>query len=236
MNGSKNKGLGLRRMMWLLAPSIIMLSGFFHPHVATQAAERTDFIDAEIRNKVIRSADYTELPGSERTFQMPDYLTGNDWKKFFQYLSYTILILTLLLLIYFLAIDRYLMRTREKTKKPAPAFINVENFEEHIESANLEDLLQQALEEKRFHIAVRIRFLMLITFLSEKNLLSFRIDKTNRNYLNELKNTSHYNNFRKIVRIYERIWFGDVWVEQLDYMLISNAFDGFLSVFEDYEK
>jgi hypothetical protein len=109
-------------------------------------------------------------------------------------------------------------------------------IEINIEQAHLERLLQSAIDEKQYYLAVRIQFILLIRFLNDINLVHYKIDKTNRDYLNEMIKSEYFYDFRKLSGIYEKVWFGSLSVSENDYMAINTMFNGFSQRLKNHEK
>ena len=63
--------------------------------------------------------------------------------------------------------------------------------------------------------------------MSEKNIIQYKQDKTNIDYLMQLHTTKHYTNFFRITRNYEYSWYGKFEVSEEAYRIIRNDFDHF---------
>lgn len=81
--------------------------------------------------------------------------------------------------------------------------------EEKLLELNLEDLLKKAVQEGDFKMAFRLHYLLLIKILKERKYIRWQKEKTNYEYLRELRDTFAYTPFRKITAMYEMIWYGD---------------------------
>ncbi len=68
--------------------------------------------------------------------------------------------------------------------------------------------------------------------LSLKNLIKWQRDKTNSEYLREMRKQSHFKDFRHVTRIFERVWYGDTKIEQDTFQQISPEFDEYLKTVE----
>ena len=78
-----------------------------------------------------------------------------------------------------------------------------------------------------FRLAIRLMFLRSLKNMSEKNIIRYKQDKTNFDYLVELHPTTYYNNFFKVTRSYEYSWYGQFPVSEDAYRIIRNDFDQF---------
>ena len=70
-------------------------------------------------------------------------------------------------------------------------------------------------------------FLHLLKNLSERNIINYKQDKTNFDYLSEVHSTSWYQPFFKVTRNYEYSWYGKFEINENAYRLIQKDFDQF---------
>ncbi|MBX7051349.1 MAG: DUF4129 domain-containing protein [Flavobacteriales bacterium] len=105
--------------------------------------------------------------------------------------------------------------------------IDLENPEELPEEDTLDRLLRIAIEKGDHKTAVRILYLKLIRQLSESKFIQWQKDKTNRDYLNEMRTKSTYRSFRDLTLIYEVIWYGDQEIGGHDYQKVSDMFSNY---------
>jgi hypothetical protein len=100
--------------------------------------------------------------------------------------------------------------------KPATVF-NIDELEENLQDTDLYLLLEKALTGRSFRLAIRIYYLIIIKELSLKQLIVWKKNKTNNEYIRELNNTPFYDEFRLITIAFERIWYGDSEIQEKDY-------------------
>jgi len=103
---------------------------------------------------------------------------------------------------------------------------NIEDIEDiaAVPESELDRLLREALERKDFKEAIRISYLFIIRSLSEQELIHWKKDKTNREYLTELNKSIYYNVFREVTAVFDRVWYGDIELGEIDYLRISPHF------------
>jgi hypothetical protein len=87
-----------------------------------------------------------------------------------------------------------------------------------------QDLLNKAIKDKNYRLATRILYLQTLKLLSENGIIKFKPDSTNIHYLMQLNNTSYYNDFFKVTRHYEYVWYGKFDVTPEMYEKISQDF------------
>lgn len=93
--------------------------------------------------------------------------------------------------------------------QPAAANADIRVADEDIHETDLEGLLQNAVSKGQYREAIRYKFLLLLKYLSEKNMIHWSPDKTNRDYQRELANTGMSTDFSRAVAVYEYIWYGN---------------------------
>lgn len=96
---------------------------------------------------------------------------------------------------------------------------------DNIEKANLDGDLQYALKSGEYKEAIRLRYLMLLRLLNKHKLVVWKKDKTNGNYLREMYGKKEFDLFRKLTLQFERIWYGEIAVTELEYTGIIPVFD-----------
>lgn len=88
--------------------------------------------------------------------------------------------------------------------------VSIEEIEDKIKELNLFDLLNHSIENEEYKKAIRIQYLILLKELDLKKHIKIKKNKTNKVYINELKNTQ----FRALLISqtidFERVWYGDV--------------------------
>ena len=102
--------------------------------------------------------------------------------------------------------------------------ISLERIEEQLEQTNVDHFIQDAEANGAYHKAVRLHFLALLKTLSETGQLQWKKDRTNRVYLNQMKDSELFVDFRDLTMDYERIWYGDHHPEQALYQHLRKRF------------
>lgn len=100
--------------------------------------------------------------------------------------------------------------------------------EEEITSAtNFDALITQALQKSDFRQAVRYQYLRSLYKLADRNLLVLAPDKTNYQYVRELKERSLQQDFSSLTLNYEYVWYGEFNVDVDLYHKIESGFKKF---------
>lgn len=112
-------------------------------------------------------------------------------------------------------------------KKQDISIESLEEIEEKIHEIDLEQLLNEAIESKNFHIALRINFLIIIKLLSEKGAINWAKEKTNWEYYSSIKDIMLKDEFKNIIIIFEPIWYGERNLTEKGFYALQPSFDSF---------
>jgi len=185
-----------------------------------------------------REFDYTEIESSESIWERFTRWLGEVWRQFWSWLlgdyqgnsflnafveilPYIILTGIVIFLIWlFIKLNP---GSRLLKSKEAPEVFFTED-EEIIKSKNIHDLIQKALSNKDYRLAVRYYYLLILKKLSESELIEYEFDKTNSDYINEITTPGINENFRKVTTLYDYIWYGSFAVTETDYSKAQSAF------------
>jgi hypothetical protein len=92
---------------------------------------------------------------------------------------------------------------------------------------NYQKEIDKAAANGNYRLAVRLMFLRLLKQMTERNIIQYKQDKTNFDYLMQLQPTSYYNNFFRVTRNYEYSWYGKFPISEEAYKAIRNDFAQF---------
>ena len=106
--------------------------------------------------------------------------------------------------------------------------IEHELLDKDLNKLNLEKLLNDSVNNKEFRKAVRYLFLKTLKILIATDLINKRIDKTNNEFVLELKKTKLIKEFRELVSFYEHGWYGNFDITDKQFSLIYEKYDVFL--------
>ena len=98
---------------------------------------------------------------------------------------------------------------------------------EDIFAINYQKEIDKAEANANYRLAIRLLFLRLLKNMAEKNIIQYKQDRTNLDYLFQLHQTGYYNNFFRITRNYEYSWYGQFDVSEDAYRMIRNDFNQF---------
>ena len=107
--------------------------------------------------------------------------------------------------------------------------ISLQNIEDDLNQAELFPLIQQAIAQKQFALALRLYYLATIKELNAIGAIQWKKDKTNREYTREMKNHRLFMPFRDITTVFERVWYGDAPIDESAFNHLQPAFQDLLN-------
>lgn len=114
---------------------------------------------------------------------------------------------------------------RNRTYKTAP---DTQKQEEDIsDPAGYDTLIAQAVKNKDYRLAIRYSYLQILKKLSASDLLQFSADKTNYQYVSELRGKPYQNDFAAITLNYEYVWYGKFDISEDVYHRLSAEYKSF---------
>ncbi|MGS0748504.1 DUF4129 domain-containing protein [Halpernia sp. GG3] len=134
-------------------------------------------------------------------------------------------IVTLAFLLYYLV--KYLNSKNgsfffgRKNKNLAPISSEIH---ENIHEINLPELIMKYELIKDFRSAIRYRFLYVLKTLSDKNKITWMPEKTNQDYISELKEETSKKQFLDLTYIFDYVWYGEFSLSQSDYDYYKEKF------------
>ncbi|WP_299211404.1 DUF4129 domain-containing protein [uncultured Aquimarina sp.] len=108
-------------------------------------------------------------------------------------------------------------------KQEAPQIILTED-EDIIQNQDIQQLIELALKENNYRLAIRYYYLSVLKELSDTELIDWESQKTNTDYLKELKDDSLKSKFRNITRLYDFIWYGSFEVDEKSFHQAQQKF------------
>lgn len=103
------------------------------------------------------------------------------------------------------------------------------NEEEEVSPDQYESLIKKAAAEGNYRLAVRYLYLQSLHQLSEKGYVTIGTEKTNYQYLNEIRKRSSFvgSSFSPLTLKYEYIWYGEYEITNTAYFLLEKDFKEF---------
>ena len=109
---------------------------------------------------------------------------------------------------------------RKKTNNGIP----YETLGENIHAIDFADSIAEAIAQKNYRLAVRLYYLKALKELTDREMIDWRINKTNRSYVYELNSPTLRPDFERITLQFEYAWYGDFPVDETQFLNIKNQF------------
>ena len=120
--------------------------------------------------------------------------------------------------------DLISLRKNKKFKKPQ--VINLED-EQIIKEADLDQLINDAIGQNDYRLAIRYFYLKSLKLLIDNNLIKWHADKTNHDYVNEIYNPMLRKVFNDLTGIYDYVWYGKYQPDKTGFDKIKQKFKEF---------
>lgn len=95
---------------------------------------------------------------------------------------------------------------------------------ENIHDIPYDTAIQQAIREKNYRLAVRLMYLQSLKLLSDRQLIEWNENKTNWQYVYELKDGNLRHAFRDITSVFEYVHYGQMQVPEEKFTVIQQVF------------
>ncbi len=157
-----------------------------------------------------KGLDYSkDLP--EKAPPPPSAPSGVDWTQQTEALGILLQILAIAAAMVLLGygIFKILHAPQNRQITRTGEVITLENLEQHLDETDLIPFLQAALDAQNYALAIRLYYLQIIKNLAAGGLIRWSKEKTNRDYLHEMRTHRLSSEFRRLTALYERVWYGN---------------------------
>lgn len=158
--------------------------------------------------------------------QFTDWLFG-DYKAY-ELVAFLLKILPYLILGGFIGLMIWLFirifPARSLLEEPESPQVFLNDEENIVRSENIGELIDKAIKDGDYRLAVRYYYLQLLRELHQKKLINYEFQKTNSEYLNEIKANNLRIHLKKVMRIYNFIWYGSFSLSEPDFHLAQRNF------------
>jgi len=140
----------------------------------------------------------------------------------FKILPYLLLgFLVFLLVRFFLKVNSNNLIT--KAKKQGSILFSEE--EQIIKNEDIPALINDAINQKNFRLAIRYYYLLSLKYLTESESILWQPQKTNEDYINEIDKDHLKVEFKNITRIYDYVWYGEFNVDAIKFETLKRPFE-----------
>lgn len=99
-----------------------------------------------------------------------------------------------------------------------------EMVEENIHSIDFKEIIKKSKQEKDYRLTIRYYYLWLLKSLTDKEIIEWDIEKTNSDYLYEIKSAQLKEHFQYLSYIYDYSWYGEFDINETDFSKAEAAF------------
>lgn len=103
--------------------------------------------------------------------------------------------------------------------------INYDDVEKNIQNIDFEKLIQTTIQAGEKRLTIRYYYLWLLKKLSAKEIIVWDIEKTNSDYLYEIKNPRLKDDFAYSSYLYNNIWYGEFDLDDATFEKAKTTFD-----------
>ncbi len=152
------------------------------------------------------------------------FFSSNTLRTLWSFLPYLIVAVVLVFVISRLMkvnVSGLFYRTSEKVS------LDFKEIDENIGTSTLQDLIEEAVREKKYRRAIRLLYLNVLKSLTIKGHIDWKLDKTNNDYLREINLSNIKQPFAEITRLFEYIWYGEFQLDDDHFLSASSQFQDF---------
>ena len=96
--------------------------------------------------------------------------------------------------------------------------INVINFNESIENS---------IAKANYMLAIRLLYLQSLKFLTDKNIIDWKINKTNADYIKEMRSHPQQSGFVLLTNVFDYVWYGNKKLGEEEFNKVYQSFKQF---------
>jgi len=112
-------------------------------------------------------------------------------------------------------------------KRNKKVTINEEELHENIHEINFPESIASFERAKDYRSAVRYQFLFILKKLSDKKFILWNPEKTNKDYVAELKADHLKNEFSNLSYIFDYVWYGEFSIDEQMYLKFKELYQSF---------
>lgn len=107
------------------------------------------------------------------------------------------------------------------------------DIEKNIHLLDFEKLIKESIAAGEKRIALRYYYLWLLKVMAQNHYIEWDIEKTNSDYLYELKKPAHREEFMYLSYLYNHIWYGEFEIDETTFIKAENRFKKSLKTFSN---
>ncbi|MFQ5572484.1 MAG: DUF4129 domain-containing protein, partial [Rhodothermales bacterium] len=111
--------------------------------------------------------------------------------------------------------------------KPEHADLGFDTLEEDIRELDFDRLVEAAVAARQYRRAVRLLYLKTLKNLADRHLIDWQRDKTNHEYIDELRRPALRGALAELTTLFEYVWYGDFSIDEGTFGQVRRRFSRF---------
>jgi hypothetical protein len=182
-----------------------------------EISDKLDYSEASDKEPVSE-----ELPETVVEKRKPDLLP--KWNMAPIRVLAIILVIGILVTLIIYLLDKDLFKRRKQRTRIK---VNIEN-PDYLDLSDLERALNEEGELLNYKACIRIYYLLLLEKYDSLRMIYWKKDKTNRQYVIEIRKHEVKNDLKMLTRVYEDVWFGEFLLNKQQYEHWSQQFESII--------
>ncbi|HOY48524.1 MAG TPA: DUF4129 domain-containing protein [Flavobacteriales bacterium] len=182
--------------------------------------------DERLYQRAIQGLDYKEPPQPKKEEKkLPKQEIETSGKSSFLGIGQVVLIIVILivLVVLIMLIINQAKQTNPRLKED-PDWLQVDIEKEASPEQILQQKLDECLRNGNYAFAVRLLYLQTLADLHREKFIRWKKDKTNADYVAELRNTPLFRPFRDLTRWFEKSWYSHTPPDEKTYRKLEPRF------------
>ncbi len=105
--------------------------------------------------------------------------------------------------------------------------IEEKELHENIHEINFPESIARFENNGEYRSAIRYQFLYILKKMSDRKIITWNPEKTNKDYVAELKDQHLKNEFSKLSYIFDYVWYGEFGIDKEDYSRFKQQYQSF---------
>lgn len=181
------------------------------------AAQKQGPLKQEVWESVTKEIDYGPGPeGAEQVEEEEAQEATNQrdrekesfWANFFKVLFIVAAIVIIAYLFYHM-VEGDRAAKKRGGQQDQSLQVTVDQLEQDLEKASLPPVIREAERTQNYPLAIRLRYLQIIQGMAKRELIQWKREKTNGEYILEIKHPQLKGQFVQATHIFEQVWYGN---------------------------
>jgi hypothetical protein len=160
-------------------------------------------------------------------YDRDNWLSSLGRQGWFRFLIWTIIIGGFLFALINYLINSDIGLFGKKKKKIELAAEEEKDMPENIFEIPYLSEIDKAAAQGNYRLAIRLMYLELLKNCAERNIIQYKQERTNMDYLMQIASTAWYKDFFRLTRHFEYAWYGKFDISPQAYTIVKNEFTDF---------